>query len=603
MKTALIVDPDLSFGFWLSRGFDRANYQSFPAKSVADASALLDELRIEVHLLIVNPTLPNAAALIESLRRLNEHLRVVALIGEQPNLPTIATRVDLCCRKPDRPDDVTRRQWIEHVEELLPVSLLGAAFENSALMRKCAGALVWHARKRDVPAAAKSTGPMVRAWKQWEGRLLDHRFRLDRHLGSSDHSAVFLTHRGEAAQPAAIKVVLAESADREILLPQWARAAELSHPSVVRLFHLGSCESQGVPLLYLVMEYAEENLGEVLRQRPLTPSEARQMLDPVLDALAYIHGRGLVHGRVKPSNILAVGDHLKISSDQLHPAGNRAPRAAQRGVYDPPESTNGLSSPAGDVWSLGITLVEALTQRPLLAKRPRNKPPALPANLPPLLLDIANHCLQPDPARREIAAHLVDGLRKASSLDQNIKASAMATPPRRSSGIWRYALPAAVIGLALSGILVGPLHRTIAVVSAVPPPPTVPAAAKPAPPVDPPSPPVPEEAPPPAPPAEPLLRRVTEQVLPEISQTAKATIQGMIEVSVRVRVDSSGNVVDARLDSPGPSHYFASRAIQAARQWKFEPLPGNSQAPPEEWILRFDFTKTGTETSGARVTP
>jgi DNA-binding response OmpR family regulator len=68
VKTALILDPDIGFGFWLARGLDQSDYQSFPAKSVADASALLDELRIEVDLLILNVALPDAAELIESVR-------------------------------------------------------------------------------------------------------------------------------------------------------------------------------------------------------------------------------------------------------------------------------------------------------------------------------------------------------------------------------------------------------------------------------------------------------------------------------------------------------------------------------------------------------
>ena len=167
MKTALILDPDIGFGFWLARGLDQSDYQSFPAKSVADASALLDELRIEVDLLILNLALPDAAELIESLRRLNEELKVVALIGDQPRLPGIAARVDLCCRKPAR-TEAQRLEWIGHVEELLPVSLLGATFKNSALLRKCAGALVRHTQHRVgglSPAAVPS-------WKDWEGRIL-----------------------------------------------------------------------------------------------------------------------------------------------------------------------------------------------------------------------------------------------------------------------------------------------------------------------------------------------------------------------------------------------------------------------------------------------
>jgi hypothetical protein len=62
-------------------------------------------------------------------------------------------------------------------------------------------------------------------------------------------------------------------------------------------------------------------------------------------------------------------------------------------------------------------------------------------------------------------------------------------------------------------------------------------------------------------------------------------------------------VVEATLESPGPSRYFANRALDAARRWKFSPLAGVSQSPSEEWILRFDYTKAGTQVSGERATP
>ncbi|HEY1241747.1 MAG TPA: protein kinase [Bryobacteraceae bacterium] len=584
MKTALIVDADLGFGFWLGRGLDQAHYHAFPAKAVADAAALVGELRIEVDLLVLDPALPDAAELIESLRRSNERLKVVALIGDQPQLPVLGARVDLCCRKPER-SDIRRREWIAHVEELLPVSLFGAAFDNAALLRKCAGALVRQAQQMDVrPFEFALAQAGTRPWKEWQGRVVD-RFPLERHLGGGDHTGVFLTSLGNAAsQIAAIKLIPAEGTYRDSTLSRWERAAALSHPGLLRCYGIGHAELDGTPIVYRVMEYAEENLAEVLRQRPLTAVEAREMLEPILDALAYIHSRGFVHGRVKPSNILAVADQLKISTDALRPAGEPV-AAAKRGAYDPPESTAGLLTPAADVWSLGITLVEALTQRPPAPRRSPQKPPQLPVALPPLFLDIARQCLQPDPNRRETVAHLADRLRHGDD--------ASASPaPGRSSLVWRYAGAGVALGLIFSGILVYPPHRTAARVPAPPPvavqpPPAAPVATAPAPVAVP-------------PPAAPLSRQVKEQVLPEISQESRETIRGRIDISVRASVDASGAVVDAKLDSAGPSRYFANRALAAAEKWKFDPRP---DADPEEWVLRFAYTKSGTQVSSERAKP
>jgi TonB family protein len=69
----------------------------------------------------------------------------------------------------------------------------------------------------------------------------------------------------------------------------------------------------------------------------------------------------------------------------------------------------------------------------------------------------------------------------------------------------------------------------------------------------------------------PVPGKVVHQVLPDVPRKARDTIRGKVRVGVRVRVDPSGNVVGAKLDSPGPSRYFAQLALRAARRWKFRP--------------------------------
>jgi serine/threonine protein kinase len=123
----------------------------------------------------------------------------------------------------------------------------------------------------------------------------------------------------------------------------------------------------------------EENLSQVLPGRALTPDEARAMLESVLDALAYIHRKGFVHGHIKPANIMASGDQLKVSSDGLRNSGESPDGLGHQSAYDAPEYVSGIlpmsqkMSPAGDVWSVGMTLVETLTQNPPVARTANNK--------------------------------------------------------------------------------------------------------------------------------------------------------------------------------------------------------------------------------------
>src|SRR4029077_6919508 len=76
---------------------------------------------------------------------------------------------------------------------------------------------------------------------------------------------------------------------------------------------------------------------------------------------------------------------------------------------------------------------------------------------------------------------------------------------------------------------------------------------------------------------------VVHQVLPDVSRNARATIQGKVRARGRGRVDASGSVQGAELDSPGRSKYFAERALEAARRWKFGPPNVDGRAVSSEW--------------------
>src|SRR5712671_5799772 len=169
---------------------------------------------------------------------------------------------------------------------------------------------------------------MSESWKQWEGQVVDARFLLRQYLGGSEHSAVFLTERGTPPQKAAIKFIQVDEPDAELQLFRWKHATKLSNSHLLRTFESGRCHLSNFELLYVVMEYAEENLAQFLPQRPLTPAEARDVLVPTLEGLAYLHAEGVVHGHLRPSNILAIADCLKLSADSICLVAERAQSAA-----------------------------------------------------------------------------------------------------------------------------------------------------------------------------------------------------------------------------------------------------------------------------------
>ena len=107
---------------------------------------------------------------------------------------------------------------------------------------------------------------------------------------------------------------------------------------------------------------------------------------------------------------MATGDHLKLSSDAISRVGESQGGSRRAGAYDPPEAISGMLTPAADVWSLGMTLVEVLTQHLPEWQPGTNREPVVPANLPAPFLEIARQCLRLEPQRRmsvaDIAARL-----------------------------------------------------------------------------------------------------------------------------------------------------------------------------------------------------
>jgi TonB family protein len=489
---------------------------------------------------------------------------------------------------------------------------------------------------------------MTEAWKQGEGQVVNG-FHLRQYLGGDENSAVFLTEHSEHGLQAAIKLLPAPPENAELQVSQWELAAKLSHPHLIRLFQMGRCQLGNVAILYVAMEYAEEDLSQILRQRALTPAEAREMLEPVLDARAYVHGQGFVHGHIKPANIMAVEDQLKISSDGLCRVEEWRGGVGKQGVYDAPEIAGGEISPAADVWSLGMTVVEALTQHLPVSEGSAQGEPVVPVTLPAPFLEIARHCLRRDPQRRWTLTEIAAGLRPTSPAPQDVTAvspqaslaaqarsgvspqAALAAQGRTAAGPqtafakWRYIVPGVAVGLALVAMLFGPKlfnrQRTPSSLEVQPELKLEPAPKRVA----------PEagqsrqrsddkkQGSPQSAPAETPVQsdagasritarfvasgKVVHQVLPNVPRSARATIQGKVKVGVKVHVDPSGNVASANLVSPGPSKYFAGLALQAARRWKFEPPKVDDRNVSSEWILRFQFGKAGTTVLPVRSSP
>jgi TonB family protein len=93
---------------------------------------------------------------------------------------------------------------------------------------------------------------------------------------------------------------------------------------------------------------------------------------------------------------------------------------------------------------------------------------------------------------------------------------------------------------------------------------------------------------------------VVRQVMPQVSPSARRTIQGTIKVRVRVGVDAAGNVAKTKFELSGPSQYFSRVALEAAREWKFAPARAD-EPTVREWKLQFAFSRAKTGVSATRA--
>jgi serine/threonine-protein kinase len=271
-------------------------------------------------------------------------------------------------------------------------------------------------------------------------QALDGRYRIERELGRGGMGAVYLARDVRLDRLVALKVLppefAADAALRERFLRETRTAASFSHPNIVPVH---AVEEHGDVVAFAMGFVEGESLAErVTRTGVLDARSVARLLTDVAYALAYAHGRGVVHRDIKPDNIMierATGRALLMDfgiSRTINAAVDTAGLTRVGEVVGTPEymspeqATGDRVDGRSDLYSLGLVALFALTGSPPISGESTQKiivrqltevlPPALTvrADLPPALAEAIDRCVAKDPAGRFAHAEdLVEALDRA----------------------------------------------------------------------------------------------------------------------------------------------------------------------------------------------
>src|SRR5438309_5050794 len=303
------------------------------------------------------------------------------------------------------------------------------------------------------------------------------RYEILEAIGLGASSTVFKARDTLIGRIVAIKTLhsgLNDPAWRERFMAEARIVGQLSHPRIVKLHDVGIDEITGAP--YLVMEYV---VGETLEQhiaaRKTEPQQACGWGAALARALAYAHEQGIVHGDVKPANIMINQDGRVMLTDfgiarfSAHISQNGGLRGTP--AYLSPEQIEGKPTDGrSDLFSLGIILYQLATgQRPFqsdsvqavcaqIMKANATPPTKVNPLLPRAFDGIVARCLARNPEDRyangEILSTELEALAREPQVLPRRKASR-----KRSVNVLRYAGGAVALLLALAASVAATLYR------------------------------------------------------------------------------------------------------------------------------------------------
>ncbi|GGI86070.1 MULTISPECIES: serine/threonine-protein kinase [Pseudarthrobacter] len=270
-----------------------------------------------------------------------------------------------------------------------------------------------------------------------KNEVVGGRYRLGEVIGRGGMSSVYCARDENLGRDVALKLFAPQAPDADELKRQEAEIqllATLNHPGLVTLFDAGiDTRIPDEPRPFLTMELVEgQDLRARIRHSTVPLEELAVIGAGIADALAYVHGLGVIHRDIKPGNILLVqirpGEPLRpkltdfgiariVDATRLTATGTMVGTAA----YLSPEQALGKPlGPSTDIYSLGLVLLECIkgtVEYPGSAVESAvarlHRAPEIPEDLPAEWADLIRSMTAIEPLERPAAADIETALRQA----------------------------------------------------------------------------------------------------------------------------------------------------------------------------------------------
>ncbi|KAF1336146.1 Camkk/camkk-meta protein kinase, partial [Globisporangium splendens] len=319
---------------------------------------------------------------------------------------------------------------------LLPMTMI-----NGALASKDAAAVgtssapirdtkVVKKKRAELPSQRNLPHPTPKFGDWLNSRTMIDNYIILEPLGSGSYADVKLCKEKMSGKLFAMKFInrdimkkdkLGKQSKLDDIKREIAIMKKLNHPNVLRLYEV--MDDPNMNKLFLVLEYMEHGdlLSHQKKKHPHSIMESLHDRDlhcvvlQVVLGLAYLHEQKIVHGDIKPQNIL-VGDHdvVKIAdfgiSQSLYGSKQKLSDTAGTPAVMSPEMCSGeaYSGQMADIWTVGATIfMLKFGNPPFLAKsamqmfeKIQNDPLEFPFPIDPLLQDLLTGMVIKDPQQR-----------------------------------------------------------------------------------------------------------------------------------------------------------------------------------------------------------